>query len=120
MVTEPTFRTVTINQYALYEGALGPLLMRLAERLRFKRLFVALLTLAESGERTLQGAVGLNVSQEALAQLAISLSAETEPLARVALTGTTLTGEAGVQQNGDHQALHAPTTGGFAVVSPNR
>jgi signal transduction histidine kinase len=107
MLTEPTFQTVTINQYALYEGALGPLLMRLAERLRFQRLFVALLTLAESGERTLQGAVGLNVSQEALAQLAISLSAETEPLARVALTGATLTGTADAQQNGDQQTLHA-------------
>jgi signal transduction histidine kinase len=79
--------------------------MRLAERLRFERLFVALLTFAESGDRTLQGAVGLNVSQEALAHLAISLSAETEPLARVALTGTTLVSEEDLHSNYDHQAL---------------
>src|SRR5579859_400096 len=95
MGTEPLFQTVTINQYALYDGALGPLLMRLAEHLRFERLFVALLTLAANGERALQGAVGLNVQQESLARLIISLSAETEPLARVALTGRALVHVAG-------------------------
>ncbi len=107
MVTGPSFQTVTITPYSLYEGALGPLLMRLAERLHFARLFAALLTLAESGERTLQGAVGLNVPQEALSLLTVSLSAETEPLARVALTGTALICEAGTQDNGEQQALHA-------------
>jgi signal transduction histidine kinase len=87
MGIQPLFQTVTLPPYALYEGALGPLLIRLAERLRFERLFVALLTLTENGERVLQGAAGLNVPQEALGQLTVALSAETEPLARVALTG---------------------------------
>jgi signal transduction histidine kinase len=109
---------VTISQYALYEGALGPLLMRLAERLRFERLFVALLTLAESGERALQGAVGLNVQQEALAHLAVSLSAETEPLARVALTGTALVHDAGAQDTNDSAALQALVDGYHWIAVP--
>jgi signal transduction histidine kinase len=97
---------------------LGPLLIRLAERLRFERLFVALLTLTENGERALQGAVGLNVPQEALASLTIALSAELEPLARVALTGAVYTGapdkQASVEQNalwalvGAHSWIAAP------------
>jgi signal transduction histidine kinase len=101
MLTEPPFQTVTIPQYAAYEGALGPMFMRLAERLRVERLFVALLTSTESGERALQGVVGLNVEQEALAQITIPLSAETEPLARVALTGTALCAQEDTFLDGD-------------------
>jgi signal transduction histidine kinase len=105
MPADLPLQTVTIHQYALYDGALGPLFMRLAERLRFERIFVALLTLSDTGERALQGAVGLNVQRDALERLAIPLSAETEPLARVALTGSTLTCEAGTRNDGNQAAL---------------
>ncbi|HLW00945.1 MAG TPA: ATP-binding protein [Ktedonobacterales bacterium] len=107
MGIQPLFQTVTFSPYALYEGALGPLLIRLAERLRFERLFVALLTLTENGERALQGAVGLNVPQEALVSLTVSLSTETEPLARVALTGAMHTGTPGAQADGEQNALQS-------------
>ncbi|HEY7355353.1 MAG TPA: ATP-binding protein [Ktedonobacterales bacterium] len=107
MGTLPLFQTVTIAQYAPFEAALGPLFMRLAERLRFERLFVALLTVTESGERALQGAVGLNVQQEALANLTVPLSAETEPLARVVLTGAALVCEAGAQKHQEQTTLQA-------------
>jgi signal transduction histidine kinase len=107
MGTLPLFQTVTIAQYAPCEAALGPLFMRLAERLRFERLFVALLTVTESGERALQGAVGLNVRQEALANLTIPLAAETEPLARVVLTGAALVCKAGAQQHDQQTTLQA-------------
>ncbi len=106
MATQPLFQTVTSTQYAPYDGALGPLLMRLAERLRFERLFVALLALTEHGERALQGAVGLNVQQESLARLIISLSAQAEPLARVALTGAAIIHEASAPATGDDQDQH--------------
>ncbi len=107
MGTQPLFQTVAIQQYTPFDGALGPLLMRLAERLRLERVFVALLTLAESGERALQGAVGLNVQHEALSHLVVSLSAETEPLAHVALTGAALMYAGDAQHNGAHNALQA-------------
>ncbi|HEY7356448.1 MAG TPA: hypothetical protein VH590_08270, partial [Ktedonobacterales bacterium] len=107
MGTLPLFQTVTIAQYAPFEAALGPLFMRLAERLRFERLFVALLTVTESGERALQGAVGLNVQQEALANLIVPLSAETEPLARVVLTGAALVCEADAQKHQEQTTLQA-------------
>ncbi len=107
MGTLPLFQTVTITQYAPCEAALGPLFMRLAERLRFERLFVALLTITESGERALQGAVGLNIPQEALANLTVPLSAETEPLARVVLTGAALICKGDARQNPEQPSLQA-------------
>jgi signal transduction histidine kinase len=116
MVTGLPFQTVTIAPYAPYEGALGPLLMRVAERLRFERLFVALLTPTDGGERALQGAVGLNVEEEALSLLTIPLAGETEPLVRVALTGAALLCEADVQ-NIDESALLYPLVGAYSWVA---
>lgn len=118
MGTQPLFQTVTIPPYAVYDGALGPLLMRLAERLRFERLFVALLTITENGDQALQGAVGLNVEQEALSQLAVSLSSATEPLARVALTGTALIHDASAPGNRNQSDVAALVGEGHWVAVP--
>ena len=107
MPTESPLQTIAIQHDALYEGALGPLFMRIAERLRVARIAVVLRTAAESGEQMLQGAAGLNVAPGMLARLTIPLSAETEPLAHVALTGTPLISEASAHNDepDEHQAL---------------
>ncbi len=107
MSTESPLHTTTIQQYASHEGALGPLFMRIAERLHVAHIFVALLTSADTGEQVLQGIAGLNIAHQTLERLTISLSAETEPLARVALTGATIVREAGTPSDNDHETLHA-------------
>jgi signal transduction histidine kinase len=107
MSIESPLHTTTIQQYASHEGALGPLFMRIAERLHVAHIFVALLTSADTGEQTLQGIAGLNIAHQTLERLTISLSVETEPLARVALTGATIVREAGTPSDNDHATLHA-------------
>lgn len=87
MLSKPLLQTRTIQHYTLYEGALSPLFMRIAEQFDFDRIALALLMRADGGEPVLQGIAGLNVSSEALERFTILLSTEAELLAQVAQSG---------------------------------
>ncbi len=106
MLSKAPLQIATIQPYTLYDGALGPLFMRLAERLQVERIAAALLTHTDGGEPALQGIAGLNVGRETLEHLTILLSAETDPLVRVAQSGRPMMPSDGVQQVDPQHPLH--------------
>ena len=106
MLSKASLQTVTIQPYMFYDGALGPLFMRIAEQLRFDLIVLTLLMQTEGGDSVLQGIAGLNIEREALERLSIPLVAESEALARVAQSGTPATGPATLSDDDAQGALH--------------
>ncbi|HEU5199855.1 MAG TPA: ATP-binding protein [Ktedonobacterales bacterium] len=88
-----------------YDGALGPLFMRIAEQLHFDMIVFMLLVQTEGNESVLQGIAGLNIEREALERLSIPLASEAEPLARVAQSGIPATGPAKLPEDDAPSAL---------------
>ncbi len=106
MLSKASLQTATIQAYMSYDGALGPLFMRIAEQLHFDMIVLTLLVQTEGNELVLQGIAGLNIEREALERLSIPLAAESEPLARVAQSGTPATGSADLPADDASDALH--------------
>lgn len=107
MLSKASLQTVTIQPYMFYDGALGPLFMRIAEQLHFDMIVLTLLTQTEGGESMLQGIAGLNIEREVLEGLSVPLSAESETLARVAQSGTPATNTEALSESAIQGALHS-------------
>src|SRR5690349_21575459 len=105
MLSKASLQTATIHAYMSYDGALGPLFMRIAEQLHFDMIVLMLLVQTEGNESVLQGIAGLNIEREALERLSIPLAAESEALARVAQSGIPATGSADLPEDAVSSAL---------------